>query len=506
MRKNNTIFILFFILFLSVATVNVNAQLNDYSYKLGLQVHYVMPANEFENDGVSMLFRPFARFELSHIFDLGVGAGYGWMQGVDYSGSNTYMTKMVPIDARLILSPFVMETWNPYLYAGIGGVSWWISDPPKYPSRPVDYTGFTGFVPVGGGVEIALSKNWILDVAGGWNRTFSDDLNGYASNVNYDHDRWWNVGIGAAYVKTSCEIDPDEDGLTNCEEDKIGTDPENPDTDGDDLKDGEEVMNYNSDPLKADSDGDGLKDGEEVKSYQTDPLKADTDSDGLNDFAEVVTYKTDPLNADTDGDTLKDGEEVNKYKTDPNKPDTDMDGLNDGMEVNKTKTDPLNADTDGEGLKDGEEVTKYNTNPLEVDTDKGSIDDFVEVTRRTNPLDPADDIIIERVTIYDVNFGFDSSTLSAENQKKLDDLIEKLKIRSSVKVKVEGYTDSVGPAAYNLKLSKRRAEVVKQYLVDKGIKADRISTDGAGKKNPIDSNKTKEGRAKNRRVEISKAE
>ncbi|MCK5087468.1 MAG: OmpA family protein, partial [Melioribacteraceae bacterium] len=280
----------------------------------------------------------------------------------------------------------------------------------------------------------------------------------------------------------------------------------NPDTDGDGLKDGEEVMQYNSDPLNADSDGDGLKDGEEVKAYQTDPLKADTDNDGLNDFAEVVTYKTDPLNADTDGDTLKDGEEVNKYKTDPNKADTDMDGLNDGIEVNKTKTDPLNADTDGEGLKDGEEVTKYNTNPLEVDTDKGSIDDFVEVARGTNPLDPADDIMIERVTIYDVNFGFDSSNLSANNQKKLDDLIEKLKIRSSVKVKVEGYTDSVGPAAYNLKLSKRRADVVKQYLVDKGIKSDRISTIGFGEKNPVDSNKTKEGRAKNRRVEISKAE
>jgi OOP family OmpA-OmpF porin len=65
-----------------------------------------------------------------------------------------------------------------------------------------------------------------------------------------------------------------------------------------------------------------------------------------------------------------------------------------------------------------------------------------------------------------------------------------------------GHTDSIGTAAYNLKLSLRRANAVKAYLVSKGIEANRIYTEGKGKSQPIADNRTKEGRAKNRRVEI----
>ncbi len=65
-----------------------------------------------------------------------------------------------------------------------------------------------------------------------------------------------------------------------------------------------------------------------------------------------------------------------------------------------------------------------------------------------------------------------------------------------------GHTDSIGTDAYNQKLSVRRAEAVKAYLVSKGIEKNRVYTEGKGKKQPIASNATKEGRAKNRRVEI----
>jgi hypothetical protein len=91
--------------------------------------------------------------------------------------------------------------------------------------------------------------------------------------------------------------DPDKDGLTNAQEFTASTDPNNPDSDGDGLTDGDEVNKYKTDPLKADTDGDGLTDGDEVNKYKTDPLKTDTDGDGISDYLEVTFYHTDPLKA-----------------------------------------------------------------------------------------------------------------------------------------------------------------------------------------------------------------
>jgi OOP family OmpA-OmpF porin len=68
---------------------------------------------------------------------------------------------------------------------------------------------------------------------------------------------------------------------------------------------------------------------------------------------------------------------------------------------------------------------------------------------------------------------------------------------------IAGYTDSVGAAKYNLALSVRRAEAVRNYLVEKGVNTSLITVEGYGEENPVASNKTKEGRAKNRRVDIS---
>ena len=85
---------------------------------------------------------------------------------------------------------------------------------------------------------------------------------------------------------------------------------------------------------------------------------------------------------------------------------------------------------------------------------------------------------------------------------KLDDLVAKVKGINLEVIIAVGHTDSVGSDAYNQKLSVRRAESVKAYLVSKGIEKNRIYTEGKGEKQPVADNKTSEGRAKNRRVEI----
>jgi OOP family OmpA-OmpF porin len=102
----------------------------------------------------------------------------------------------------------------------------------------------------------------------------------------------------------------------------------------------------------------------------------------------------------------------------------------------------------------------------------------------------------------DAFFDFDKAVLKPAGKSKLNDLVAKVKGINLEVIIAVGHTDSIGSDAYNQKLSVRRAEAVKAYLVSKGIEKNRIYTEGKGEKQPVADNKTKEGRAKNRRVEI----
>ncbi len=102
----------------------------------------------------------------------------------------------------------------------------------------------------------------------------------------------------------------------------------------------------------------------------------------------------------------------------------------------------------------------------------------------------------------DAFFDFDKATLKPAGKAKLDDLVGKVKGINLEVIIAVGHTDGVGADVYNQKLSVKRAESVKAYLVSKGIEKNRIYTEGKGEKQPVADNKTTEGRTKNRRVEI----
>jgi outer membrane protein OmpA-like peptidoglycan-associated protein len=227
--------------------------------------------------------------------------------------------------------------------------------------------------------------------------------------------------------------DSDKDGLTDAEEDALGTDPLDPDTDDDGLLDGVEVKTGGTNPFDDDTDDDGLLDGTEdvnkdgiIDADETSPLNPDTDGDGIQDGTEsgldapegndtdplvfvadgdAGTTKTNPLDDDSDDDGLLDGTEdanadgvVGATETDPNEADTDADGLQDGTESGldapegddtdlavfipdadggATTTDPLDPDTDDGGVPDGTEDANHN----------GRVD-----AGETDPNDPADDV------------------------------------------------------------------------------------------------------------------
>ena len=99
-----------------------------------------------------------------------------------------------------------------------------------------------------------------------------------------------------------------------------------------------------------------------------------------------------------------------------------------------------------------------------------------------------------------MHFATDSSVLTEEDKALLDKMIATLKRLNFVDGEVDGYTDSTGSAKYNQALSERRAQAVADYLTSNGIGAHRLTVKGYGEDNPVADNKTREGRAHNRRV------
>lgn len=116
---------------------------------------------------------------------------------------------------------------------------------------------------------------------------------------------------------------------------------------------------------------------------------------------------------------------------------------------------------------------------------------------------PAPASVKQSVVIQaDALFDFDKSVLRPDGKKSIDDAMAKLQGVDVEMVIATGHTDSVGTDAYNQKLSERRAAAVKDYLVSKGMAAAKITTIGKGESQPVATNKTAEGRQKNRRVDI----
>ncbi len=516
----NLVYIL--VLFGLIAMSQPNqAQFKDWGTKFGARYNILLPQNEFPNIGfgendkfsfdnytMSWLLEGFVGFELMPVLELDINAGYGSYAGFQFNYEGYYKSEIIPVNLRFRIAPFDLKGWNPYFYLG-GGIMHYSN---KYfelsnVASPVEVKsdGWVGIFPLGIGIEIALSDQVLADISLGGAFSSTTALNNY-DDGNNTMDAYYNLGVGLTFTGESCSSDKDNDGLGKCEEEKLGTSLRNPDTDGDGLTDGEEVRVYKTNPLLADTDLDGLSDFDEVKKYKTDPLKADTDGDGLNDGEEVLKYKTDPLNPDTDNDGLKDGEEVIKYQTDPTKADTDGDGLNDGAEVLTYSTNPLNKDTDGDELSDYDEVMTYKSNPLVKDTDGGTINDGVEVKRGTDPLDPADDVVKIGVPVIldGITFATGKSEITPQSENTLRKALKTLQTYPDISVEISGHTDNVGSDASNQKLSERRANAVKDWLVREGINSDRITAVGYGESQPTATNDTPEGRQKNRRIEFKR--
>lgn len=110
--------------------------------------------------------------------------------------------------------------------------------------------------------------------------------------------------------------------------------------------------------------------------------------------------------------------------------------------------------------------------------------------------------VVEKIVLNGIQFDFDKAVIKDQYYPILDEGIAALAKHPEKSVAVEGYTCSIGAEDYNLRLSEKRAEAVKAYMVEKGIAAEKLSTMGYGEANPVADNETRQGREMNRRVEF----
>ncbi len=234
-------------------------------------------------------------------------------------------------------------------------------------------------------------------------------------------------------------------------------------------------------PVPVDTDGDGIVDANDkcptvkgVVKYDGCPVP-DTDNDGIND----------------DNDACPTVAGVAKYKGCPI-PDTDGDGINDDNDACPTipgiaryKGCPI-PDTDGDGVND---------------EDDECIDKPGPVSNKGCPIPPKPETIqaVNRAATR-IYFQTGSAKLLTKSFTGLNEVAKILDEDKTLSVDIEGHTDYTGSDELNQKLSEDRANAVYKYLIDKGVSADRLSSQGFGESQPKADNKTAAGRAQNRRV------
>lgn len=189
----------------------------------------------------------------------------------------------------------------------------------------------------------------------------------------------------------------------------------------------------------------------------------------------------------------------------PKEVDSDGDGVVDSKDKcpdtpagRKVNADGCELDSDGDGIVDGDDKcpTVY------AKTDDGCPAVVTAPVAPAAPVAPVAAPAPKKLVLNDVNFNYDKASLRPEAHATLDEAVASLKEWGDGKVEIAGHTDSRGTAAYNMRLSLHRAEAVRDYLVSKGIAADRLVVKAYGESQPVADNKTEDGRFKNRRVEL----
>jgi len=295
----------------------------------------------------------------------------------------------------------------------------------------------------------------------------------------------WGLWLAIGYAAQIIPSDTDRDGIKD-KYDKCPNDPE--DMDGYQDDDGCPDL---------DNDGDGIPDTEDQCPDLAEDFDGFQDEDGCPDLDNDQDSIPDKIDRcpnepeDFDGDQDNDG-----------CPDLVKDSDNDGVPDNVDRC-PLQAE-DIDGFQDDDGCPDLDNDldgiPDEVDNCPNSPETFNGYQDEDGC--PDEKPIEEKFILRGVNFESGSAALTPDSYSVLDDVVRSLQAYPEVRVEIRGHTDSQGPAGFNLELSQKRADSVKQYLINSGIDPARLTTVGVGEEEPVAPNSNAEGRAQNRRIEF----
>ncbi len=353
-----------------------------------------------------------------------------------------------------------------------GGNAWgnlWLDAHISYHYYDLDSHG--GFN-VGLGYEFALVKDFNLGPYARFQYT------PWGGDLEYS---MFSIGIQMSLGGQFAPDDRDKDGIED-DSDECPGDPE--DKDGFEDEDG---------CPEADNDEDGIVDGE----------------DECPDVAGVATNKGCP-DDDIDRDGIKnevdkcpeEAEDKDEFEDEDGCPDTDndQDGVLDENDKCPKEAEDKDEFEDEDGCPDTDNdkdgiLDPNDECPLEPESKNGKDDedgcpDLVRIVGNQIKI------------LQKVYFATNKDTILERSFPVLEEVAQVIKLKKTIKVRIEGHTDDVGKDKKNLKLSERRAASVKKFLVDKGVEEGRLTAEGLGETKPIADNKTKDGRAENRRVEF----
>ena len=527
-----------------LATIQVQAQSEDRSYWLSLQVGHNEYrgdlGNEFFNFNVGSDFT--WGFELSTYlspsFDLGFNFVFGiidydrvFNNGTTESFSNPHIN--TSLHARYKISNGYLLAQNsklqPYLIAGFGLTSYTGEGTRDVNGEEVSSTptGSTFTIPFGLGIDIPVSESAKVVVRSVYNRTFAEGFDGRSMLDNANHDDYLVHSIGVKFA-LSQKQDSDGDGVSDGRDACPGLEGSKrfegcPDTDGDGFDERSDfcpdvagVDYLNGCP---DTDGDKIEDSKDAcpniagsvanngcpadePDEDEDPDEPDKDGDGIKDSEDRCPNDAGDVSLegcpDDDGDGVEDSKDncptlAGNVATD-GCPDEDGDQIIDSVDAcpqeaaNTANGCPESSDNDGDGIENTEDKCPNQAGVAERDGCPVAVTEAIREEIK----------IIAR----NLQFAVGQNTLVESASDDLDRLVAIMQMDTNLNLIIDAYTDSEGQAAYNLQLSKQRANAVKDYLAKKGIDDERLRAEGYGEILPIASNDTEEGRNENRRIEL----